>query len=772
MKRWNDVIFGPPARGIPMKRFEFALGLVCTLVISSAAHAATLRTVALGGQQAPGAPDGVLFDPDLIYGGVTPSTRIALNDAGQTAFRAALTGNGVTPGVNSIGIWSERSGSLALVVRSGDPAPGTPETFASNNLGYYLVLNDAGQTVFYTTYTNGIWSDRSGSLAPVVRVGDPVPGLLSGDKFTFISASLQLALNNAGQTAFWAGFGDAGVSTGNGIWSESSGSLTLVARAGEQAAGMPRGVNFSSFITGSTQLGLNDAGQVAFYATLTGTAVDSTNNQGIWTDRSGSLAPVVRTGEHAPGTPSGVNFRTIRAARSPALNNTGLTAFAATLTGSGVDSSNDVGVWSEGSGNLALAARAGEHAPGTPSGVTFKGSSTLPFTFSDPVLNDAGQAAFNAYLTGSGVDLTNDAGIWLDDAGTLKLVAREGDRAPGTPDGVNFTAFGPSVLNEDGQIAFMAGTIADYFYNGIWATDRRGALQLIARSGDLLEVAPGDFRTIAGFSFYETDTLNTPTGNSDGRRSGFNNLGQLAFYARFTDETAGMFVSNRVAIPEPSTILLLAFAAGTTLVIRARVPRSRLFLRAGLVLFLATAPAIAHAATLRTVALSGQPAPGTRGEHPSLHTPNGSCSRKELAQFGERLAEFRLRQTGSRIEDHRLFDGEQAIRPDVTADTKLAALEFAGVHRDRVRVAVRLAGDLAQDQVIARQIDNDQRRPTLAQLQVGLRKRQNHYLAGYRFAHAASSSGVLQSRSRTDSLANSPLNASLPDFSRKKRAKS
>jgi len=42
-----------------------------------------------------------------------------------------------------------------------------------------------------------------------------------------------------------------------------------------------------------------------------------------------------------------------------------------------------------------------------------------------------------------------------------------------------------------------------------------------------------------------------PTGNSDGRPSAFNNLGQLAFAARFTDGSSGIFVSNAVAVPEP-----------------------------------------------------------------------------------------------------------------------------------------------------------------------------------------------------------------------------
>jgi hypothetical protein len=128
------------------------------------------------------------------------------------------------------------------------------------------------------------------------------------------------------------------------------------------------------------------------------------------------------------------------------------------------------------------------------------------------------------------------------------------------------------VLNDVGQTAFFAlltdseGASAG---RGIWATDRSGDLQLIVRSGDLMEVAPGDFRTIGGI-----EIAPDRTGNGDGRPSYFNNRGQLAFAARFTDGTAGIFVSNRVAIPEPSALLLGAITLLGLLASREGAPRS------------------------------------------------------------------------------------------------------------------------------------------------------------------------------------------------------
>ena len=51
------------------------------------------------------------------------------------------------------------------------------------------------------------------------------------------------------------------------------------------------------------------------------------------------------------------------------------------------------------------------------------------------------------------------------------------------------------------------------------------------------------------------------TGNEDGRPSSFNDSGQLTFGALFTDGTSGVFVSNLVAVPEPSATVLLALGA-------------------------------------------------------------------------------------------------------------------------------------------------------------------------------------------------------------------
>jgi hypothetical protein len=76
-------------------------------------------------------------------------------------------------------------------------------------------------------------------------------------------------------------------------------------------------------------------------------------------------------------------------------------------------------------------------------------------------------------------------------AATLRTVALTGQPAAGTASGVNYNSFSAPVLNDAGQTAFFAG------WREIWATDRTGAVQLIARVNDPLEVGPGNFRIIS-----------------------------------------------------------------------------------------------------------------------------------------------------------------------------------------------------------------------------------------------------------------------------------
>jgi hypothetical protein len=350
------------------------------------------------------------------------------------------------------------------------------------------------------------------------------------------------AFNDIGETLFFSTITGPGVDFTNseGLWSGHPGSLTLLARTGSQAPGTPSGVMFRNL--GRSHL--NNRGHSAFRGFLSGPGVSDANRDGIWTDRTGSVELVVRSGTQAPGMPTGISLRSVV---YDSLNTADQIAFSGRLVGPGVDDSNDQGIWVEDSGNFRLVVREGSAVPGGASGVVFGETSEV-------VLNDAGHVALVSGLTGSVVDSTNDGGLWREGASGLELVARRGSQAPGVSAGLNFDVFSSPAFNNLGQVAFEAtlsgNGIGSANDAGLWATDPAGVLRLIARAGDPLEVAPGDARIVSDLR------LTASIVSGAGVPTGLNNKGQVAFAAMFTDGTSGVFVSNLVAVPEPAELEL------------------------------------------------------------------------------------------------------------------------------------------------------------------------------------------------------------------------
>lgn len=506
------------------------------------------RIIGLAGEQAPGAPPGAIFHE--VFG---PS----LNAEGRVAFHAVLEGEGISF-ANRAGIWSEASGHVALVARSGSQAPDPPEGVRFEGFLGPPLINGLGQSCFVASLagagvdeTNnvGIWNERNGDLSLIARAGDRPMGMQASVVFGLMG---NLMFNASGRVAFAAGLRGERVDSGNdeAIWSDGRGMLTMVAREGDPAPGMPAGMRFSQFGTGTGYFfTLNSRGKVAFFARVTARKGSDADDMGIWSESETGLQLVAGTGAHAPGTSAGVVFSNLG---DPTFNGQGHTAFAAMLKGGRIDATNGSGIWSQGRGSLALVARAGDHAPGAQDDVRF-GDFYIPSPSNllHPVMNSAGQTAFRGTLVGNGVNADNATGIWAERDGSLSMVVRAGDHAPGAPDGAVFSGFDEPAFNSSGQVAFRAfvtGPGIDQFNDiGIWAEDRSRQLHLIALTGDMLEVAPGDIRRVGSIYF------DGRSGNDDGRYSAFNDLGQVAF------EAAGIggVISSAVAIPEPAAAVLV-----------------------------------------------------------------------------------------------------------------------------------------------------------------------------------------------------------------------
>ena len=291
--------------------------------------------------------------------------------------------------------------------------------------------------------------------------------------------------------------------------------------------------NNGSFSTFSSPA-LNDAGQAAFRGVLIGTSGGFSDNRGVFRGDGTTLTQVARGGQAAPdGNGSFLNFS------SPALNEAGQAAFRGDIDlNDGGSAFDDTGIFRGDGMTLTQIAREGQAAP--------DGNGTFSIFF-DPALNDAGQAAFRAFLTGTGGGSSDDGGIFRGDGTTLTRVAREGQAAPtsdGMLEGVLSRLFNPA-LNDVGQLAFVAnidlqdgGSTLDE--GGLFFYDDLLGLTSVARTGDAF-----DGSTITGLSF-SSGSIQQDEGG------GLNNLGQVAYDYDLADGRRGVAVWS---IPEPGVAM-------------------------------------------------------------------------------------------------------------------------------------------------------------------------------------------------------------------------
>jgi hypothetical protein len=304
-----------------------------------------LKLVAYEGMAAPGTSAGTSFE----Y-----IEQEEFSATGYVAFHGYLTGESLDS-TSRYGLWSTGSGSLELIASLGDAAPGASSGAVFTDF-WDVAIGPTGESAIRAYFSGrgfhreGIWVQRDGALAPVAIGGSTAPG--TGTIYTHFSG--KPSLSPLGKVAFigWTIQVDQNTN-GSGIWSDRSGVLSMVAQHGRQAPDMPNGVVFQSL--GAPHL--NSAGEIVFTAQIKGTGITTANNFGIWSDEFGNQALVTRTGNQAPGTSIGVNFQGFSAVT---LNSAGQIAFSASLSGTSIDGTNDQGIWAESrTGELQLVVRKG-----------------------------------------------------------------------------------------------------------------------------------------------------------------------------------------------------------------------------------------------------------------------------------------------------------------------------------------------------------------------------------------------------------------------------
>ena len=321
--------------------------------------------------------------------------------------------------------------------------------------------------------------------------------------------------------------------TSAAVFGGGPGTWTCFAYQGLTAPGTGGATYNGFFLSPST----NTSGQIAFAADLNGPL------GGIFQVSGGAVSNVALSGLPAPGlsTPF-FEFNT-----APAIGNNGIVTFSATTGVSG--NLGPSGIWSGLAGSLQLVAATGQNAPGTPSGVTFSTVSQVA-----PSTNHNGQLAFRGGLIHDGsVDSTNDSGIWSNIGGSLSLVARAGDQAPGFPAGTTFSGFAPStngiapVLNDTGEIAFASALLENGNTTSAIFAGAPGALKPIIVQGQAIPDLP------AGDLISNFQSLN------------LNDLGQMIFLASFTGPGVNAPFNTALISYDPDAGLNVVAMSGVTI---------------------------------------------------------------------------------------------------------------------------------------------------------------------------------------------------------------
>jgi len=196
---------------------------------------------------------------------------------------------------------------------------------------------------------------------------------------------------------------------------------------------------------------------------------------------------------------------------NPMLADDGTVLFLSNMAGPTISSPNSRALFQGTTlDGLSMVAQWSDPAPGLPGLSLINNAGTSGFTGAGLRIGPDGRSLFTSKLTNAGNDLpaTNDTGLFGGFAGSLILVAREGDPAPETS-GALFGDFDGlavqfSGINRNGRVMFPAplvggdvvGTTNDFaIYTGT-----PGALKIVVRKGDTMLPGPVKAAAFSGYS--------------------------------------------------------------------------------------------------------------------------------------------------------------------------------------------------------------------------------------------------------------------------------
>ncbi len=488
----NGPISGATTPTLLLTQWNYADDGLYDCVVTNAISSVTSNTARLTVGVLPGFGGPVTVDPVLVPPLQVPNLPPGVNyvqafdgntgSDGSVALMASLS-----TGDLSMSLW--QAGSIANVVRSNDPAPGTGSGVHFSSFFLYEGAA-AGQLAFSAslagpgvdgTNNRGLWYRDATAMDLVVRAGDQVPGLPAGQVFRQPDHA---RVNDNGVVAFFSYVFTGNTYVAEGVWSWTrAGGLNLLALRNTSAPGTS--AHFKQFDPTIHPVISNDGVQVlSTLDTFTSFHVFASDDSGVWLGTPGNLQLQMKSGDPAIGM----------------APNTVIDAFlAATISSDGASYVRAATAGPTGSQGNCLY----KSAQGTVSAVVLKGDpapdGSATATFSNPMAFAAdpnGDVLIYSDIFDSCSSCPSEGVFVKDGAGLHVLATNRADPLPSVPPNMFVQGFDSGALNDSGWALFHV-TLSNS-YSAIYGWTQTTGLFPIVVPGTQLEIAPGVYRTCNG----------------------------------------------------------------------------------------------------------------------------------------------------------------------------------------------------------------------------------------------------------------------------------
>jgi hypothetical protein len=338
-----------------------------------------LSPIVVSGQTVPGGVGAVTF---TYVGDIDGPT---FNNKSTVGLVVRNGNNGNTGAV----LQKKLNGSLTVIAKNGDTAPGTSGVFADFD---DMAQNNNDDFAFIATYTEdsgatfktGVFlKPSSGAMVPIVLNGDTLPSTGGGTQCGTYTGDIDGPWMNDSQTVAFIADEICGgtVDSGSAFVKPSGMALQPLVLKGDPA---PSAIGGTIDDVAIGRPGLNNSNVVGFKAEIGGGSVGFA----ILTKQiGGSPVPCVLGGSSAPGTTG-----TFSDFDPPAINQNGLLSIESSVTG---DATVSKGIFTCRNGAVNAIALEGDPKPGT--------ASTFGDDVSDASLSDNGKVTFIDTVSPTGV---------------------------------------------------------------------------------------------------------------------------------------------------------------------------------------------------------------------------------------------------------------------------------------------------------------------------------------------------------------------------------